>query len=290
MLNCGILKSKAHNGVKILKTWYGNLYDTTNFTTDRYLQINSCGFQNVSAGYMVIRENGRYDYHILLMNSGTCEVLHKDKLYALTAGNLVIYAPNEKQQYTFRSESTTLWCHFNGTIIKELLESCDVTSGVYFLNSNKIIFEAYSNVIQRFHQPGRERFANASLLELIYSISNSVTHPAQKDQREEIVLPILAYINANYNKQISLDELAKLSGYSKSRFSHIFSEITGVTPMKYLNDIRLKVSCEMLSSTDYHIADIAFSCGFNDPLYYSKMFKNKYNVTPTQYRTLILNT
>lgn len=270
-----------------METWYGNLYDKTNFTADKFLQINSCGFQNTPAGYTVIREDGRYDYHILLINSGKCKALHKNKLHTLTAGNLIIYAPGEEQNYTFPCDSTSLWCHFNGKAVKELLDSCSITSGVYFLNSSKTIFEAYSNVIQRFHQPGRENFANASLLELIYSISDSLTRSGQKDQ-SEIILPVLAFINTNYNKQISLDELAQKSGYSKSRFSHIFSNITGVTPMKYLNDIRLKVSCEMLSSTNYPITDVAFSCGFGDPLYYSRIFKKKYQIAPTEYRAIVL--
>ena len=98
------------------------------------------------------------------------------------------------------------------------------------------------------------------------------------------MLPILTYINSNYNKQITLEELANKSGYSKSRFSHIFSEVTGTTPIKYQNDLRLKISCEMLLSTKASITDIAYGCGFNDPLYYSRIFKKKYNLSPTEYR------
>lgn len=266
-----------------MTVWDGNKNDKTNFAADKYLQINSCGFQNTLTEHTVIRGEGRNDYHILLINSGVCEALHKDKLYKLTAGNLIIYAPGEEQKYTFKSESTSLWCHFSGTIVKELLESCNITSGVYFLDPNKIIFESYSNLIQRFHQPGRNKLANASLLELIYYIAEVLTNSEQKNE-SDFILPILTYINANYNKQITLEELAKKSGYSKSRFSHLFSIFTGTSPIKYQNDIRLKVSCEVLTSTELSISAIAHSCGFSDPLYYSRIFKKKYNMTPTEYR------
>lgn len=266
-----------------MKIWNGNKNDTTNFTTDKYLQINSCGFQNVTADYTVVREKGRFDYHILMINSGICDVLHNGKIYTLTAGNLVLYAPLEEQRYTFKADTSSLWCHFTGTFVQEILASCGMSSGVYFFNPNKYISEAYSELIQRFHQPGRKNFANASLLELIYHIQDSMHCPEQK-KNFDLLLPTLNYINMNYNKQITLEQLAKQSGYSRSRFSHIFSEITGTTPIKYLNDIRLKASCEMLSSTNLGIGDISLRCGFNDPLYYSKLFFRKYNTTPSNYR------
>lgn len=272
-----------------MKIYDGNKFDTTEFISDKYLQINSCGFQNVMPGYTVIRRNGRNDFHILMIIDGKCEVLHNGKLYTLNKGNFVIYAPREEQRYTFKTESTSLWCHFTGSIIREVFASYCIKSGVYFLPSNKLISEAFINMIQRFHQPSRAKFANVFFLELIYNISDAVTKSTTQGDAQDFILPILTYINANYNKKITLCDLAQKSGYSKSRFSHIFSENTGTTPIKYQNDIRLKISCEMLSSTSSSITDIAFSCGFNDPLYFSRLFKKKYNVTPSKYRELHMN-
>ena len=264
-------------------TWDGNVYDRTNFTTDKYLQINSCGFQSISLPNTIIRKNGRKDHHILLIDSGTCEVLHKNKSYTLSRGNLVIYAPNEEQRYSFSSGCSSMWCHFSGNLVDELFESCNLTSGVYFSNPNKEIFESFSTLIQRFHLFNKPTLANASLIELIYHISNSLTTSGQKPN-SDIITQVLTYININYNKQLTLDELSKKAGYSKSRFSHLFLEIVGMTPIKYQNDIRLKNSCELLHSTNLTIAEIAQSCGFNDPLYFSRIFKKRLKISPTQYR------
>lgn len=263
--------------------WDGNIKDTTNFVTDKYLQINSCGFQNVQANYTLMRKKGRRDYHILLINDGECRALHNGKSYTLQRGNLVIYAPFEEQMQFYKAEASTLWCHFSGSITKELFASCNITSGVYFIKPSEAVFTSFSTLIQRFHQPNHRGIANSSLLELIYNISSAITDSEQKDY-SDIIAPILTYINANYNKQLSLDELALKSGYSKSRFSHIFSEVTGTTPIKYQNNIRLKNSCEMLTSTSLTIAEIAYSCGFSDPLYFSRIFKKAYGVSPSMYR------
>ena len=59
------------------------------------MTINSCGIQNTPADYLVIRKKGRQDYHILLIASGTCEVLYNGKTHVLAPGNLVIYYPEK---------------------------------------------------------------------------------------------------------------------------------------------------------------------------------------------------
>jgi len=265
-----------------MSIWDGNKNDTTNFKVESFLKINSCGFQTLQKGSTIVRKKGRYDYHFLLINSGECEVLHKGENCTLTSGNLVLYAPYEEQRYTFLTDCTSLWCHFGGHILEELFDSLDMKSGVYFLTPDKKIFDSFSSVIQRFNQPEREKYANASLLELIYEISDAGFH--ETGDRSEVILPILTYLNMNYQKDITLEKLAEKSGYSKSRFSHIFSEMTGTTPIKYQNGIRLKVSAEMLLSTNHTVSEIAISCGFSDPLYYSKLFKKAYGVSPTEYR------
>lgn len=266
-----------------MNTYDGNIKDTTNFATDKYLQINSCGFQSSSLPNTVMRKKGRKDYHILLIDNGECELLHNDKLYMLSRGNIAIYAPNEEQKYSFFPGCSSLWCHFTGNLIEELFDSCKLTSGVYFFKPNKEIFESYSNLIQRFHLSYKRPLANASLLELIYHISNA-SMLSEQSRNSDIITQTLTYININYNKQLTLDELAKKARYSKSRFSHLFLEIVGMSPIKYQNDIRLKNSCELLHSTNLTIAEIAQSCGFKDPLYFSRIFKKKYKISPTQYR------
>lgn len=101
-----------------MPVWDGNINDITDFAANKYLQINSCGFQNKLPDHAIIRKKGRSDYHILLINSGMCKVLHKDKLYTLTAGNLVIYAPGEEKN---KNILLNLKAHPCGVILQEKL-------------------------------------------------------------------------------------------------------------------------------------------------------------------------
>ncbi len=264
--------------------WDGNKNDISNFSTDKYLKVNSCGFQNISQGQLVTRKNGRVDYHILIVTGGEYSVLHQGKTYTLGAGDMVIYEPHEEHRYENKPHSSSMWCHFTGTAASEIMTDCGLNGGVYFSEPDTELCDIFSRMIQRHFLPGERSLANASLIELLHRVSVLVREPVQK-HRNETLLPVLTYINVNYNKKIPLDELARQSGYSKSRFSHVFSEYTGTTPVKYQNDVRLKVSREMLLSTLQSVGEIAFNCGFEDQLYFSRLFKRKYGVTPTEYRT-----
>lgn len=264
-----------------MQIWNGAVNDSTNFESTDFLKINSCGFQNSDAGFTVIREKGRVDYHILLIINGSCTACYNGKNHRMNAGSILIYEPNEYQKYCFDTKSTSLWCHFSGTAVKEIFEGCNLRGGVYFLNTDKNVSDKFSSLIQLFHLSGKQKFSVPALLELLYTISDAIY---KTEKQNNVLSSVLTYINANYNQKLTLSELAKISGYSLSRFSHLFSEITGTTPINYQNSIRLKLSLEMLSSTSLSVSGIAYSLGFSDPLYFSRIFKKMYGVSPNKYR------
>ena len=263
-------------------------FDKTDFPPHSYLQINSCGFQNFFSDYKVVRPDGRKDYHILFLNGGVCEAIHNQKVYTLKKGNVLVYAPGEPQEYTFRNESMSLWIHVTGTAIDEIFNSADIKSGMYDLSFSKTVFETCSKLIQRFNCAEQKKFANASFLELLSYLSDAIHFP-EASERLDCIASALTYIQMNYNKHITVDELSEKTGYSKSRFSHIFSEAMGTTPMRYQNSIRLSNACEMLRQTDLSITEISHYCGFDDSLYFSRKFRKKYMMSPSEYRLSMLN-
>ncbi len=271
-----------------MRIWDGNLHDKTNFESRNFLQINSCGIESPAQGYTVVRKNGRKDWLLILICDGVCEAVRNGEVYRMHPGDVMIFAPHEPQQYGYLDKCTAMWLHFSGTAIAELIGSCNLTAGYNALNRNRQVVEAFLDMIRRFHTPGRESFAKASLLELFYSLANSAKAAAE-DIRNSGILSIITYINTNYSKNLTLENLAKISGYSKSRFSHLFSESTGTTPVKYQNDIRLRIACEMLSSKNMAISDIAYSCGFSDALYFSRIFAKKYGMSPREYRSRLIS-
>lgn len=92
------------------------------------------------------------------------------------------------------------------------------------------------------------------------------------------------FIEKEYNRPVSLNDIAYELSCSSSHLAHIFKKETGTTPMTYLNQIRMKKAAKALSETQDSVSEIATSVGILDPNYFVKCFKREYNITPTEYR------
>ncbi|MCR5650834.1 MAG: helix-turn-helix domain-containing protein [Lachnospiraceae bacterium] len=96
------------------------------------------------------------------------------------------------------------------------------------------------------------------------------------------------YIEENYVKDISLDDVAGYAEVSPYYLSRIFKEETGETFMEYLTSLRMKKAIELMKDPEYSIKDICSEVGYADPNYFSRIFKKSEGVTPTEYREKIL--
>ncbi|MGN0523732.1 MAG: helix-turn-helix domain-containing protein [Eubacterium sp.] len=95
---------------------------------------------------------------------------------------------------------------------------------------------------------------------------------------------VLTYIRDHYDSAVTLEELAQVAGMTPRYFCRAFSQITGKTPIAYLNYYRIESAGERLIMTDDKITDIALSCGFNDMSYFSKLFTREKGLSPSAYR------
>lgn len=101
---------------------------------------------------------------------------------------------------------------------------------------------------------------------------------------QEKLKTILSYIQNNYSKQLTIQELANLCHFSEVHLMNFFKKYTGMTCIYYVNHYRLEVAASLLETSDTSITDIAMDCGFHNISYFNRLFKDKYNMTPKQYR------
>lgn len=95
---------------------------------------------------------------------------------------------------------------------------------------------------------------------------------------------VIAYLNENYNRQLSLDELARLTAMSKNTLLRHFKRTFGRSPMEYVLHLRLATAATLLLNTTLRIGEIAERVGFNDSSYFTRIFKKKHGCTPEEYR------
>jgi AraC-like DNA-binding protein len=102
---------------------------------------------------------------------------------------------------------------------------------------------------------------------------------------EKLVKAILAYIDENINNssQLSVEKLSKELGMSRGTLYSKLLEITGQTPIEFIKAIKLEKAALLLEKSDLNIAQISYAAGFATPNYFTKSFKAKFGVLPSEY-------
>lgn len=106
-----------------------------------------------------------------------------------------------------------------------------------------------------------------------------------KDQKE-IVKKVIDYIEKNLEEELNLDTISKNIGYSKFYLNRIFTEYTGITMYKYLQNRRLTIAAQKLVKTDKPITQIAYEAGYDTQQSFSYAFKQIYLYPPKIYRNI----
>ena len=99
-----------------------------------------------------------------------------------------------------------------------------------------------------------------------------------------ILKTVIRYMEERYNTRIRLSELAALVDLTPNHFCRSFREITGYTPLAYLNRHRLARARYALATSDLSVTEIALDCGFNDVSHFIRCFRLLYGTTPKQFR------
>ena len=95
---------------------------------------------------------------------------------------------------------------------------------------------------------------------------------------------VLVFMRDNYDKPISLSDMADAADMSSKYFCYFFKEMTRKSPVEYLNTYRVEKAARKLITSDISVTDVAFTCGFNDLSYFIKTFKAYKGVTPAKFR------
>ncbi len=109
-------------------------------------------------------------------------------------------------------------------------------------------------------------------------------HSKRNLRRVRQLKNVLALIREKYNTSLSLEDLAKACDMTPKYFCRFFSEMTGKTPIDYINYYRIECAAERLMYSQDSVTEVAFGCGFNDLSYFVKIFKRYKGTTPTKYR------
>jgi AraC family transcriptional regulator of arabinose operon len=128
---------------------------------------------------------------------------------------------------------------------------------------------------------GGELYALNGLEEALFWLD---TQNPLKTRMDERVLRVAEHVGANLDTALSVERLAALVHLSPSRLSHLFAQQLDTTPQRFVERERMQVARQLLDLTSRPIADIARQVGYQDPMYFSRRFRQYSGSSPSEYR------
>lgn len=231
----------------------------------------------------------QYNLEILLMRKGSAEISIDDQTIIVKENELCIIPPNRIHKGFTHSEC----CEYHCLIIDHSLYDnwFKAAEQKFPLKcTDQAIVNACKSVFNLLEQKPRyyKQEINAHIILMfanLFRLGNeqSVTDgPASDNHRIDMTRAAIIYMYKNFTSDISIDDIANAAGFSKYYFCRCFKEITGQTPLNYLNYIRLKSAKALLKSGSSNITETALKCGFNNASYFCKLYKKYFGKSPKQ--------
>lgn len=263
------------------------------------LVVGSCGTYRLKTRPKLPTywQKGRRDYQILYVANGKTHFWFDGKKEIVSAGYMVLYKPEEIQKYVYYLEDNpeVFWIHFTGSDVKNILayHGISLDEHVFYCGVLPDYKALFRKIIQELQlcRYGYEDYI-ASLFNDILLLVDRQQHEQKKTTGnvQEQIERAAAYFNENYNTKISIDDYAESLHISTNWFIHNFKQYAGMSPAQYILSLRMVNAQSLLERTTYNIKEISEIVGYENPLYFSRVFKKEIGKSPAQYRKEMIPT
>ncbi len=263
-----------------MATFYKYLRDLA--WNGEYLVVDNFGWTTVqSRDIVTYREGGCGDYQMLYIHRGYGIFCLNGKTTRLNSGSVVLIYPGEKNDYTFPKKSATeyYWIHFSGVGAADLLAALKLGSGTYNVGEYSAFISAmdkmaHSSAADDFTT---DAFLSGTLMALLSAISKRIyvtDSPFSK---------VIEQMQKDGFGKMQNTDYARMCGMTEYHFIRQFKKATGLTPLRYKTKLLVNRAMEIMAMTDLNISEIAYALGFEDSLYFSRLFKKEIGISPKNY-------
>ena len=260
-----------------------------NYTDNVELSIFNCGLQSCERDYTWgpgVRDH--YLIHYVVGGKGTYTV--NNTVFELQAGDVFLAKPSQLITYSADQDDPWeyYWVGFNGACANKLVLQLPFRDNqpVHHCVNTERVKEALLNIfLSRGPDPRNEALMVGYLYLFIAELMQEALalEPRTSNSSSQYVINAIKYIQFNYSHDISIDDIAKAVGVSRSHLYRVFMSNVGQSPIDYLTSYRISEACFLLKNSQLSIAEIAVSVGFFDQFYFSRVFKKAKGVPPSKY-------
>lgn len=249
---------------------------------------------------------------IAFLSQGTCIHTYHGEKVKLIPGDIFVITPHEDHAFEVSSKTVIYNCLFYPDALGEDWSRLKQVTGIFDLlivepfyrpednhqeilhlspEENSSIKSILDNMLaeQENRPDGFELLQKADLIRflcLLGKVWKNQFHTAGKlyTSRRDMMAEAVAYIEQNMREDLKIELLASKAYLSPSYFRKMFKEATGLSPIEYINSLRISKARQLLENSSITITEAAETVGINDPNYFSKIFKADSGITPTEYK------
>ena len=255
----------------------------------------------------------KHDYiEIVLITKGSCVHRYHNTEVTLIPGDVFIVVPHEEHSYAISSKVTIYNCQFYPEAIGEDWKELKTISGIYDMLMVEPLYRTETNHQEILHlQPSEISYTESILTKMLEEQQEVQVgyHFAQKaylilllcilgrvwekqftgklsgfNGKREMLAEGLKYLENNIANELNISEIALKSLMSPHYFRKVFKEVTGLTPIDYINKLRIKKAIQQLKDNNCTVSEIAEMVGINDINYFSRLFRKHMGCSPTEFR------
>lgn len=254
----------------------------------RRLYLTDVGFFPQASHHYRERRDGIEEYILIYCTEGRGVIKVEGKEYVLKENEAFCIPRFQKHCYYACEEDpwSILWVHFKGEDTEYFpLEECKVIAFESNQATNRMLylFELLFRVLE-----GNYTLGNFIYISQVLSLILAETYDREKEddilEKNKHVTNIIKYMYAHLEENLTLDMLVEQFELSKSYLNAIFLKYTQHTPMDFYLHLKMREACKLLKTTDIYVYEVSMRLGYQDPYYFSRIFKKIVGVSPKEYK------
>ncbi|GMG88354.1 MmsAB operon transcriptional regulator MmsR [Biformimicrobium ophioploci] len=230
------------------------------------------------------------DFLLIYCEKGSGEVITDHFRGSVGQGDILLLPRGMAHKYHADSSEpwSIFWCHFRGQLAEEfvrhigLLDNLPVLKGT----ADPALVSSFKSLLSIARTGyGKTAFVHcANQLRQILTLLARLRKKRVRMQKNFDFEAIRSYMLENVDQVLTLDELAAVGNLSKYHFARKYKELTGYTPLQHFAHLKIEHACYLLDSTGLSVGQISDQLGYDDPLYFSRLFKKTTGLAPSMYR------
>lgn len=256
------------------------------------LYITDIGFYPHARFHFRKRNYGSKENILIYVNNGSGVVSIGNDTHLLSKNDFVIIPKNIAHHYSTKEKDawTIYWVHFDGTkaeLLKNYFGRKTTLPAHHTMDEDfrVVLFKDLIHTLSMGYVKSHLEYASMSFQRLLASF----LYPAQflhyqnvKDT--DVISKNITFMKKHVGEALTLRELAEQTSLSVAHYSKLFTQKTGFSPIDHFIQLKIQYACQLLDISQLYVKEVAHKVGYQDPYYFSRIFKKVMQMSPLEYR------